>query len=52
MRLVLERTGSALKQRIALYSCNCEAPGAHPELRRSTILLILLLLLLLMMIIV
>ena len=48
MRLVLERAGSALKQRIALYTCNCEAAGAHPELRRSTILLLLLLLLLMM----
>ena len=32
----LERSGSAQEQRIALYSCHCEALRAHLEMRGST----------------
>ena len=35
-RIRPERSGSARKQRIALYGCHCEAFRAHPEIGRST----------------
>ena len=34
-RIRLERSGSARKQRIALYSCHCEALRAHLEFKQS-----------------